>query len=473
MAQDVALMLGADKRSLFAEAVLLNAVVEKAPGQISKPVAVLARPGMVEFAADVSAGRVRGVAYRDGCFNGDTLVVIATELWRVTPAGIATQISGTVLGDLDCRLAIGQDADLVSVVYIAAGDGFFVYTDGGDPVAQDATWTSATGVAGATDVVYHKNDFLAIEAGTDKVYFQLPADPWTALQFASAERSTDSLLALVSIGDQVLLLGSDTNEAWVKTGEASPPYAPYGGLAFDYGCLTRGAAIGFMGAAIWIDKAYAVRMSQGGDAEIISTNGIAEQIRKVGGGIDISAWWFSLDQHLYYVLNLAGISTWVFDLSLRTWMQWRTAGRDYWKPFLGVTVGAKVLAFDHESTTIWRLDPEADDDAGDPFSWEFMGKTELKSGVADCSNLQLTLRTGRGPREGYGSDPVMQMRMSDDEGEKWSRWRDRPMGATGKTRQLVRWNALGQIEAPWGRIFHFRCNASVGRRVSDISMNCD
>jgi len=464
---DAPFLYGADKRALFPEAVLLNAIVEKAPGQISKQLAILARPGLDLFVEEVGDGRVRGAAQAAGLFDSDTLEVVGTQLWRIKPNGSSVLVPGTVAGDQDVRIAIGLNADLESVVRIATGDGFFVYTDGGADIAQDVDWTTATEIAGATDVIYHRNDFIASATGTDKVYFLLPAEAWAPLQFASAERSADNLVGLSSVGEVVWLHGTETNEGWVKTGQTDPPYEPYGGLNFDYGCLARGSIVSSVGAGFFIDKTSSVRMTAGGEPQLISTNGICEQISAASPN-DITAWMFTMQQHTYYVLNLAGAATWVYDLANQAWSRWETAGRTYWRPFFGVTSGSVVLAFDHESTTIWRLNPDTADDQGEPFSCELMARVENPDGVAPCDNIELEMHTGTAPRAGYGSDPEIQMRYWDDRRGAWSCWRSRPAGQTGKAVR-PRWNALGDFDR--FRIFHWRVNAPIGRRFTAARMN--
>jgi hypothetical protein len=465
----VPLFYGADERSLCPEAVLLNAVVEKNPVHLKKPVTIRARPGLDAF-VEIGSGHRRGVAHAEGLFDGDVLGVFGTELWRLKANGQKTLVSGTVAGDEEVRIVIGQNSNLDSVARIATGDALYVYVDGGSVTEEDFP---TAGGAGASDVEYHRGDWLAIEAGTDKLWYLLPADTtWNALSFASAEYKADPLVFIRSRGDQIFLGGRRTTEVWVKTGEADPAYAPYGGLNFDYGARGRDAVASFAGSILWVDDAGSVRVSAGGEAQIISTSGIAEQMLAVDGD-DIAAWPFKLDQHFFCVFNLGGTSTWVFDLAahaagLPAWVQWRSPGHDHWKPAMGLTAGDTILAFDHDSTQVWRLNADTHDDAGEPFSWEFMGRVENEEGVAENNNVELEILTGIGPRTGYGSDPALQMRFSDNEGRTWSRWRDRPMGATGEVKR-PRWNALGSFER--SRIFHFRCNAPIARRVTAIRMN--
>jgi hypothetical protein len=463
---DLAFLYGADKRALFPEAVLTNAIIEKAPGQISKPLAILARPGLSAFATP-GAGRIRGAAQAEGLFNSDAFVVVSTGLYRISALGVVTAISGTVAGDENVRIAIGQNADLISQLRIATGDAFYVYTEGDAAVTQDAAWTVAVGVAGAADVEYHRGDWLAIQPNTDKLYFLLPAATWEALAFASAEYAADRLVFIRARGDQVYLGGRTTTEIWTKTGQASPAYAPYGGLNFDYGARGRDAAVSMAGAMIWVDQDCAVRLSTGGDAEVISTNGLNEQIAKVAAD-DLTGWFFRLQQHFYFVLNLGGQATWVYDLAMQTWSRFETTGFPYWSAGRGVSIGDLALGFSLSGSTVWKIDADASDDDGLDFSWEFMARSENADGVAACDNVELEMLTGYGPREGYGSDPQIQMRFWDDYRGAWSRWRERPMGATGQTK-TPRWNALGDFRR--FRIFHWRVNAPVGRRVTAARLN--
>lgn len=180
---------------------------------------------------------------------------------------------------------------------------------------------------------------------------------------------------------------------------------------------------------------------------------------------------FTKDQHPFYHLTLGAAGTRVYDLSTKVWGSASSLGRDFLTPHLHATVGEQVFAADALSNQIYTLDPDSRTDAGTVFPVEFTAYTELLEGVVPCANVELVCEVGDAPRAGQGSDAQIGMCFSDDGGKNWSAWRYRPLGHTGKSFTRVRWVALGEVKAPYGRIFRFRVSDPVGRRFSALVMN--
>lgn len=466
MGQPVAISYAAYKRSGFPEAVLLNMIVERAPTQQNAQVALLARPGLEAFQT-VGSPPLRAIFQKQGLFSNAAIILAATEVWTLTASGTALQIAGAIPGDNRVDIDAGRDADLNSVCRVATGDALYKITTGA--ITREAFPVS--GGVGASSICEHRGFWFATETGTGRVYYQIPGDTiWRALSFASAEYSPDNIVAVRSRGDQFALLGETTTEIWALTGSASPAIAPYGGLNFDFGCRSRASAVNCQGILIWVDDECGVREFAGGDATLISDNGLAEQIRRVNAA-DIRASTFAKDQHIYYVLTLGTDATWVYDLSTKVWSRFNSLTLDYWLAHLFCNIGDAVLAADAQTAQVYRLDPDRLQDASSAFTREWCAFIEAKNGPVPCVNLELSCEVGNSPLAGQGSDPLIRMSYSDDGGKTYGRFRDRSLGATGKYNTRVRWNALGDVPSPNGRIIKFQLSDPVGRRVSELWMN--
>lgn len=442
---------------------LLNAVIEKAATQQGNPLAIRARSGLVNFKA-VGTGRARALFAKAGLFGNAGIVLADSTAYLLGENHSLTALTGAIPGTGLVDIDAGQDADLNSIARVATGTGLYQITE--TAVALESFPT--LGGAGASSICFHRQFWFATEAGTDQAYYLAPGDiAWTAFSFVSAEYSPDPLKGIRSRGDQFMLLGSTTCEAWALTGSASPPISPFGGLNFDFGCLTIRSAVNCAGSLIWVDNNGVVRKWDGGDVSAISDDGLAEQIMAVDPA-DISASYHQEGLHRFYKLRLGGVATWVYDLSLPNWSKRNTAGADYWRAQLFTTLGSTTVAADVFTNQIYSIDADAHDDAGTDFPVEFMGFLEIPEGSIDCVNLELICAVGEAP---LGVTPVIQERHSDDQGKSWSRWRERPLGNTGQYTQRVLWTKLGTAKAPFGRIFHFRASSGVGRRFSDLRMN--
>lgn len=460
----VPISYGATKRSLSPEAVLLNCFVEKAPTQQGNPFAIRARPGLTSLKT-VGTAPIRGIFARAGLFDNRALVLDVSGVYLIDDTGAITALSGTVGGSGRVDIDAGVDSDINSIARIATGEGLYLVS--GSTVTKETTFPGA----GCSSICYHRGFWLGIEVDSQQVFYQVPGDTaWDALSFASAEYSPDPLVAVRSRGDQIALLGSETTEIWALTGQASPAIQPYGGLNFDYGCRSRDSAVNVGGTLIWVDHLGTVRMFDGGQPSIISDNGLVEQIRQADAG-DLRACGHIKDQHPVYQLTIGTVSTWCYDLSTQEPHRRATQGRDYLSGHLCANIGDNVYVADTFTNQISLLDPSVKLDGSAEFAVTFTGFVELLEGQIPCVNVELICATGAAPLSGQGSSPLIQMRYSDDAGNTFGPWKEASMGATGKYLTRVRWNNLGNIKAPYGRIFQFNCSDPIGRRFSSLQMN--
>jgi hypothetical protein len=182
----------------------LNCYAEEYPSASGKRVQMRSRAGLEDFKVGGHGsdprrppeGRpVRQFGHHRGVHDGLSAERHAT----------LTAQTGTLAGDDLLDIDSGQDSDLNSVARFATGSALYKLQAGG-LVLEDFP---EAGGAGASSVCYHRGFWLAVEAGTDKVYIQIPGDTtWDPLSFSSAEYAPDALVAVRSRGDQIALMGS-------------------------------------------------------------------------------------------------------------------------------------------------------------------------------------------------------------------------------------------------------------------------
>lgn len=462
---NAALAFSASKRTLFPEAPLINVLVENDPTSQAAPMALIARPGLEDFVAPGTAP-IRLMFQKQGLFDNDALILWNDTLYRVSEGGAYSTFSGTVAGDDLCVADGGLDSAGGSVVRIANGTAMYLVT--GSTCVQETFPDS--GNAGATSVAFLGGYWVGTETGTDFAYYIEPGGAtWTALEFAAAEYAPDKLAGVVAFGDLLALLGEVTTEMWRLTGNAASPLEPAGGLKFDVGCRSIYTAVNCRGTLIYVDNDCSVRMTTGGEPAIISTNGLAEQIRRVSASA-LRGSFFVKDQHPCYVLTLGTEATWLYDLASQRWTMQASNDRDYWRAHLFCNIGDTVLAADAESAQVWRLDPDRRTDGADTFTVTFPAFIEVKDGYLDLANVRLDCQLGDAPRSGQGVAPLIGMTISRDQ-YSYGGMSYRSLGATGNRIVSPRWNAQGRLKAPFGGILIFQVSDPVGRRFSGVQYN--
>jgi hypothetical protein len=465
---DAQISFGAYERTGNPDLVAINCYAEQYPGDQGPRIEMRARLGLEAFKT-VGAGPLRGIVHKTGLFDDAALIVSGTAVYSLTAAGVATLYGGSLAGDDLVDGDMGQDADLNSVARFATGTALYKVQDG---VVTEEDFPSAGG-PGAASVCYHRGFWFAIEAGTQQAFYQVPGDStWAPLSFASAEYSPDPLVCIRSRGDQFLLMGSDTCEAWALTGQASPAIAPYGGLNFDFGCRSAATAVNCKGSLLWVDNECNVRRWDGALAQVISGPGLAELIAAESAS-DLRAWTFSTDTHRFYPLTLGASSTWVFDLngSGEQWTTFESPSLTYWRAHLGTTMGDTIVALDNVSTQVYRLDDALMDDAGSDFGVEVSAFIDPQGQAIPCASLAVLCDLGNAPATGQGSAPVIGMKFTDDQAKTFSPWMYRDLGVTGQSLPMPRWDGLGEIPALTGRIIRFRVSDPVGRVFKRVFMN--
>ena len=462
-------LLSSFERSGFAPIPTVNVLVEANPSSQAAPTALIARPGRDTF-ANVGTAPTRALWQKSGLFNDAALVVASGAVISLTSGAGQTTFTGVSIAGDDLVEIDGQlDADYNSEAYIATGSALYKVTSNGNVVTQ-ITFPDAFN-AGATSVACLGGYVLATQAGSDAVYYQIPASStFTALQFASSEYAPDKNVFIRGVGDIFWLGGQTSLEGWRLTGDASAPVGVAGGLKFDVGCKAKASAVNCRGTLIFVDSDGSVRMTSGGEPSIISDNGLAEQIRKTATA-DIRASFYVKDQHPVYRLTLLSNGTWDYDLSSQKWTRATSTGYDYDRAHLFANIGDTVLAADALSNTIWTVNPDSRNDGSDTFTVEFCAIHEVKEGRVAIANLELDMLLGDAPRTGQGSNSLIGMSMSKDGGYTYGPIRYRSLGVTGKRTVSPRWNALGDSVAPFGTIFKFQISDPVGRRASGARIN--
>ena len=104
---------------------------------------------------------------------------------------------------------------------------------------------------------------------------EIEVDP---LNFATAERSPDSINQVVVFSDMFWLCGQKTTEPWITTGDFAAPVERFQGILYDRGCW-EGSALPVKDSLILCDQDGAVFQIQGG-LKRISRPDIEERIRK-------------------------------------------------------------------------------------------------------------------------------------------------------------------------------------------------
>jgi hypothetical protein len=282
-----------------------------------------------------------------------------------------------------------------------------------------------------------------------------------ALSFFEAERFPDPVVTLAVNGDELWLIGTESEEVWVAVGGVDAPFEPAGGRTYENGCLARDTLVQIDNALFYVARDGEVMLAQG-VPQPISKPDVAESVRRADA-VSLRAWAFRLDTHLFLVLT-SNLATWVFDTVSQQWFNWLSWQTGNWRAHVGVG----LVAGDSVSNALWRLVPGRSNDAGEPMERRIAAGVEVIGPPVRCNNV--SVRVAVGNTTSLTQAPRLELRWSDDEGNLWTDWRAVEVGKQGQYRQEAVFRRLGLLRRP-GRIFEFRATDDAEFRISHAHWN--
>jgi hypothetical protein len=306
--------------------------------------------------------------------------------------------------------------------------------------------------------------FVAVEADSARIFWSAPLDgrTWDALDFGTAEREADNLLDVAPLGDNLWLFGEETVEVWAHSGDADLPFTPLENVAFDKGIMATGCVTHADNTLFFIGSNRVVyRVAD--VPQRISDNSIEERILASTGA---SLFSFQFEGHEFVCVRLDD-ETLAFDCSTGEWCEFQSV-QGNWFARNAVTVGETTYLGSDSDGQVMNFGGW--DDLGSELERRFTGAAPLDAPTS-INSVKLWANTGATTvLNGQGSDPVIEMRFSDDAGNTWGEWEADSLGATGEYRSVPECRALGMFDFP-GFMMEARVTDPVPFRVSAIKVN--
>jgi len=319
---------------------------------------LLQRPGLSPYTTAGTTAIQALYAPSNPAFNS-IYAISGNKLYQVSNKA-ASAVIGTVAGD-DGLVAASANFDRLAFVAYPN-----LYLFGATKASTSNSFRNVPVPDGylAVDVTM-LNDYFVIACEDGTFFWLAPGyDDLTsngnALHFATAQSDPDGLVGVETLNGNLVLFGSRTVETWQPVANADLPFQRTAGQDFARGALSRDSIRKIDNSIIWVgDDAKVYRFAN--IPQKISTDGIDERLRLRTG--PPSAWTFSYDGHLFYVLAIPGQGTFAFDIASQTWSQFQTTGQVGWRPQVGCQTSTGWICGDSQTGAIWALS-DASTDAG-------------------------------------------------------------------------------------------------------------
>lgn len=406
---------------------LVNCTAEQATPDSGNQIVLRRMPGIDSFAT--AGSRVRGELF----FLGSLYVVSDTSLFKVTEGGIVTTI-GAIPGS--GRVSMSENG--TSLVIVTSPE---AYSFDGTTFSQ-ITDSVFVGFGGASDVGYLDGFLIFTVPNSRRAFVSgLNALTFNGLDFTTIDGATDNLVGLIVDHREVIFLKERTMELFYNPGDIAVGFplrrSPNGFR--EIGCATADTAAKLGGSVYWLANDNTVRRLSGASSEIISTVGIAKFIDNASEAFGFA---YTFEEKHYYVLTVPG-STLEYDILAKEWHNRETFTKDNWDVLSILEGYGSLLAFNSQTGEIGKLNNATRTEWGgiQKSSWTYQ-EIDGDGVRVFHDRLEISMTTGVGLTSGQGSDPTMELEMSDD-GKLYSSFEVRNLGKIGEHQTRVVFHRLG------------------------------
>lgn len=425
---------------------LLNTYAEAAE-KVAGNVVLLPRPALTARYDFQVAGSVYGLFHQPGAFGDAVFTATGGRLY----AGSAD------IGALPT----------VNSVQMAVADSALLATNGATLYRYDgANITQPTFPDGAavTSIAFLGGYAFAARAGSRRFYFSPDSGAtWDGLDYLSAEQSTDYIVGLMVVVDQLWVFCQRHVEIFFLTGDGEAPVQRAQGRLFDKGALARDAIVRLDNTVFWVGHDGIVYRGES-VPQRVSDHGIEERIA-LSGVNAIGAWSYSWKGHLFYVLQLTN-ETLIYDVATQQWHEAGSYGLPRWRARWGVQVGREIVVADDRESRLWTLSDGVYDDDGAAIERMFTVLVD-QPGFVDSLKLDMSAGEVKDPNLAPG---LLEMRFSRDGGNTFGEWRQRDMGKQGQYRARIGFNRVAMVDHE-GILAQFRVTDPRPSRLSNVRAN--
>lgn len=404
-------------------------------------------PGARKIGA-AGGGPIRGmVLHLDHAY-----IVSGNEIWMVSANGRISKI-GTIRTSAG---PVSMASNGIHVMLVDQSSTGWIISG-----AAEAIEISDVDFGGSKQVAFIDGYFVVNRPGTGSFYISGLYDgfSWDALDYATAEFDPDTLISIAAHREDLWFFGQYTTEPYYNSGDADFPFAKRQGATIHWGCAAPFSVKMVDNELMWISR------NRDGWGQIIRSSGYQPQIvstraleNKMAGYTitNATATTMRWRGHNFYIITFPSDDvTWVWDAESMEWFEWSTYG-------LGRHLSSDILfatgvhyAGDFRNGNVYILDDNQYTDDGleiERIRTTRHFSTENKSMF--WHNLEIDMERGTGTTIDPGSDPQIQLRVSDDGGRTYTAV---PYASMGKIGEYLIRKKFYRLGASRDRVYEIRC----------------
>ena len=433
-------------------------------------------PGLKLKSVETSNSRDTRGLYTTG--SSRTFQVAGQMVYEISYMGVKTQI-----GVLDTFSGPVGMANNKNQLIIVDGKWGYIYN------LNDNTFNRITSTDfpnGATHVGYIDGYFIVNVPNSQSIQWSSAQDgtEWNSLDYAEADSNCDLVNGLTICNNMAFVFGRNTLEMFYDSGDYKQQFQRYQGGIIQVGTYSPYSIASIDGSVFWVGSdsqgANCVWMTQGLQAQKVSTRGIEQRLQFAQTPSDFVGYTYSQNGHVNYCISSqSGDFTYVYDKTVDAWHQ-RTFLDQYtglehrWRGYYHTYNFGQNIFGDYASDCLYYLDMgHFVNDNPNGIGWNPIRRLKT-SPIFYKDNkrlifreLQLQFQQGIGLQYGIsdsvggpvGDKPVVMVEWSDDSGNTWSNQLTCEIGSVGEYAYRSRLFNTGSAR---NRVYRFSITDPVG-----------
>lgn len=409
--------------------------------------ALFGTPGKRLLVALPGVGGSRGL-YRPT--KGQAIAVRGSEVYRV-----ATDWTYTLVGSIDAATTPVSIDDDGTIAVIVTGERGYILN-----LASNAlTEIIDPAFYGSDFVYYNKTVFIFKRPDTAQFYLASGVSgglTFDALDFATATTNAEAIVRHIVDHEELFLFKETVTEVWRATGGPDFLFSRDTNASIVKGCEAAHSVVALDNTIYWLggdgDGGGVVWKMNGYTPQRVSNDGVEYAIQNYATTSDAWGYTYQQEGETFYVLTFPSANaTWAYGVKAGEWHE-----RAYLKPSTGTLQRDRAVCHmlynrthvvgDWENGNLYALDLDYFTDNGDPMpairACPHISGTGYN--VIKFKRIRIDIETGVGLANGYGSDPVMLLRWSNDGGHTWQNLKSMKMGKIGNTKTRASLDRLGE-----------------------------
>lgn len=425
---------------------MVNGYLEPAPPKAKTLAAIVPCFGIEQLSL-IGTGPMRG-----GLVVNDKIYVVSGQ----TLYSVDQQGNGTALGAIPGVGLVSMAADEINVMVVVNPNGYFYNGSTVQPITDPD-------FPGAEWVENFDGYYVVGEPSSGEFAISANRDPssWDALDFASAEKYPDNLVRGIAQLGELILLGKESGEVWVDSGDPNFPLTKSAAGIWEVGCMSRLGPAKADNTVFFPGSDGIVYRLNGYTPQRVSTTAI-EQAIQAATDKDFRGIAWAENGHTHYGLFSTDFA-FVYDCSTQLWWERLSFRSTSWRAAFVIRAHKQLYVGDITSNRFGLLTPKSFEDFGEVLRGSCTSPPISQDNTRlTHSRIELVFEQGVGIPSGQGADPQVMLRHSDDGGRTWSSERWRGLGKMGEFRRRAIWNRNGQAR---DRVYEYSISDPVRRTL--------